>query len=205
MNRSQHTIDYQGIPPGNLKKRLGFTLGSILLLLGVTTGYWYKKSIEIPLPSGSQKLPDSTRELIIDPAPPIHSFSSNPTHILNSPMEDPGLRTYELENEKRASLSSQENAIVKSSISGGQSVPEIHPVPEQPKDSRPQDSSSITKQPSSQKILVSGHTTITITQTFLNHFGNWSRDSARNHEGCGFTLGTSFRASHRYKQGHSGI
>jgi serine/threonine protein kinase len=153
MNRSQHTIDYQGIPPGNLRKRLGVTLGIILLLLGVTMGYWYKKSIEIPLPSGSQKLPDSTRELIIDPAPPIHSLSSSPTHILNSPLEDPGLRTYELKNEKRPSLSSQENPIVKSSISGGQSVPEIHPVPEQPKDSRPQDSSSITKQPSSQKIL----------------------------------------------------
>jgi hypothetical protein len=68
-------------------------------------------------------------------------------------LEDPGLRTYELKNEKRPSLSSQKNAIVKSSISGGQSVPEIHPVPELPKDSRPQDSSSITKQPSSQKNL----------------------------------------------------
>jgi hypothetical protein len=154
MNRPKHSINYHGLHRGSFRKKLGFTLGIILLLLGVAMGYWYKELVEIPVPSGAQEPANPTRSLTLDPPPPIHSLSSKNPEMEEQSLEDPGPRTYDPKNVERPYLSLQENTQVNSSISGHQPVSDTHPLPEHPQESRPQDNPDITNQPSSQKNLL---------------------------------------------------
>jgi len=104
VNQPKNSIDHQGIQKANLKKRLGFTLGIILLLMGVTMGYWYRDFLEIPLTSRSTELTNPTQPLILGPPPPIDSLGTIQTQIPMSPpqntfnTEDQSLITDGLQN-----------------------------------------------------------------------------------------------------------
>ncbi|MEJ2230740.1 MAG: protein kinase [Nitrospirales bacterium] len=89
VNQQKNSIDHQGINKANLKKRLGFTLGIILLLMGVTMGYWYRDFLEIPLTSRSTELTNPTQPLILGPPPPIDSSDSSGTIQTQIPMPPP--------------------------------------------------------------------------------------------------------------------
>lgn len=183
VNRPKHSADYRGIHRANLTKRLGVTLGIILLLAGVTMGYWYKELLEIPAPLNSQELPTPTRPPIRESVPPIDSFGTIQPQILISPPqnisrpEEQIFKTDDLSNIGTSTPAQENHSRIEDTglrphelknegapsrsfpkntelpISAPHPDPEPNPVSEQPDASRPQDNSSITHQPFTKKNL----------------------------------------------------
>ena len=160
VNRSKHSVDYQDKHRGNFRKRLGFTLGISLLLVGVTMGYWYKELIGIPFPSTSTELTIPNRPLITESAPPIDSSATIHTQIsISPPQTTPGTEQEQsliadgLQNIGTSTVVRQENSTVKFSIAAQQLDPETNPVPEPPKASMPQDRPTTTNRPFGKKNL----------------------------------------------------
>ena len=158
INRPKPSPDYKGIQQANFRKKLGFAIGIILLLMGVIMGYWYRELLEIPLGSKPPELTNPNRPLITEPAPPIDSLGANPAQIPISPPQT----TPKIEEEQNLKADGpqiietsivvpRENSSVKSPISAQQAGPETNPAPEPAKASRPQDSSSRTSQPLGKK------------------------------------------------------
>ncbi|MDH5700462.1 MAG: hypothetical protein OEZ41_10930, partial [Nitrospirota bacterium] len=89
VNRPRHSTDYQGIHRGNTRKKLGVTLGIILLLfIGGIMGYVYKEQLGIPF-LASHELRDPEQPLINEPAPPVPPIGSFTTMPPESPISPP--------------------------------------------------------------------------------------------------------------------
>jgi len=160
LNRAKHSPDDRGTQRANFRKKLGFTLGIILLLMGITMGYWYRELLEIPLGSKPPALTNPNLPLMTEPAPPIDSSATTHTQIPISPLQT----TSKTEEEQSFSADGpqsietsivvpRENSNVKSPISAQQAGPVTNPVPEPKKASGHQDSSSRTSQPFGKKNL----------------------------------------------------
>jgi serine/threonine protein kinase len=160
VNRPKHSPDYQGIHRATFRKKLGFTLGIILVLMGITMGYWYRELLEIPVSSIPPELTNPNRPLLTEPAPPIDSSATTHTQIPIATLqttpkteEEQSFSADGPQNIGTSSLVPRENSSLKSPVSGQQPDTETNPVPEPSKASRPQDSSSRTNHPFAKKNL----------------------------------------------------
>jgi hypothetical protein len=183
VNRPKHSAGNQGIHQAKFKKQLGFTLGIILLLAGVTMSYWYRELPEIPAPSKFQERPNPSRSLIIETVPPVDSSATIQTQIPISSLQntsrpqEQSLKTHDLPNIGTSTPAPENNSRIEAPglrlhelknegtpsrssqkntelpISAQHPDPKTNPVSEQPNASRPQDNSSITNQPLTKKNL----------------------------------------------------
>lgn len=160
VNRPKHSPDYKGIGQGNFRKKVGFILGIILLLMGVTMGFWYRELLEIPASSTPPELTNPNRPLMTEPVPLINSSTTIHTQIpIATPQTTPKTEEEQHFSAKApqhietSTMVPQDNSSFQSPISGQQPDPETNPVPEPTKASRSQDSSSKTNQPFDKKNL----------------------------------------------------
>ena len=160
VNRPKHSTDHCGTHQANFRKKVGFSLGIILLLIGITAGYWYRELLETPVSSTSPELTNPNPPLMAEPGPPKSPSATTQIQIPIATMpralkteEEQSVSADGPQNIGTSTMVPRENTRLKSPISVQQPDPNTNPVPEPTKASRPQDNSSRTNQPFGKKNL----------------------------------------------------